>query len=144
MNLKVNSDASLSEVHESIDTTGGQHKPWWKRILAFIGPAYLVGVGYMDPGNWATDLAGGSKFGYTLIWVLLMSNLMALLLQSLSARLGIVRGRDLAQANRETYPKQINFILYILAEVSILSTDLAEVLGMAIGLHMLTGIPIIW
>ena len=144
MNLKVNSDASLSEVHESIDTTGGQHKPWWKRILAFIGPAYLVGVGYMDPGNWATDLAGGSKFGYTLIWVLLMSNLMALLLQSLSARLGIVRGRDLAQANRETYPKQINFILYILAEVAIAATDLAEVLGMAIGLHLLTGIPIIW
>lgn len=144
MNLKINSDASLSEVHESIDTTGGQHKPWWKRILAFIGPAYLVGVGYMDPGNWATDLAGGSKFGYTLIWVLLMSNLMALLLQSLSARLGIVRGRDLAQANRETYPKQINFILYILAEVAIAATDLAEVLGMAIGLHLLTGIPIIW
>ncbi len=144
MNLKVNSDASLSEVHESIDTTGSQHKPWWKRILAFIGPAYLVGVGYMDPGNWATDLAGGSKFGYTLIWVLLMSNLMALLLQSLSARLGIVRGRDLAQANRETYPKQINFILYILAEVAIAATDLAEVLGMAIGLHLLTGIPIIW
>ena len=143
MNLKVNSDASLSEVHESIDTTGSQHKPWWKRILAFIGPAYLVGVGYMDPGNWATDLAGGSKFGYTLIWVLLMSNLMALLLQSLSARLGIVRGRDLAQANRETYPKQINFILYILAEVAIAATDLAEVLGMAIGLHLLTGIPII-
>jgi manganese transport protein len=144
MNLKINSDASLSEVHESIDTTGGQHKPWWKRILAFIGPAYLVGVGYMDPGNWATDLAGGSKFGYTLIWVLLMSNLMALLLQSLSARLGIVRGRDLAQANRETYPKQINFILYILAEIAIAATDLAEVLGMAIGLHLLTGIPLIW
>jgi len=113
-------------------------------MLAFIGPAYLVGVGYMDPGNWATDLAGGSKFGYTLIWVLLMSNLMALLLQSLSARLGIVRGRDLAQANRETYPKRVNFILYILAEIAIAATDLAEVLGMAIGLHLLTGIPLIW
>ena len=144
MNLKLNSDASLSEVHGSIDATRIQDKPWWKRLLAFIGPAYLVGVGYMDPGNWATDLAGGSKFGYTLIWVLLMSNLMALLLQSLSARLGIVRGRDLAQANRETYPKYVNFILYLLAEIAIAATDLAEVLGMAIGLHLLTGIPLIW
>ena len=144
MNLKLNSDASLSEVHGSIDATRIQHKPRWKRFLAFIGPAYLVGVGYMDPGNWATDLAGGSKFGYTLIWVLLMSNLMALLLQSLSARLGIVRGRDLAQANRETYPKYVNFILYLLAEIAIAATDLAEVLGMAIGLHLLTGIPLIW
>ncbi|MFT3947446.1 MAG: Nramp family divalent metal transporter [Agriterribacter sp.] len=144
MNNKINSDASLSEVHGSIDTTAVQNKPWWKRMLAFIGPAYLVGVGYMDPGNWATDLAGGSKFGYTLIWVLLMSNLMALLLQSLSARLGIVRGRDLAQANRETYPKRVNFILYILAEIAIAATDLAEVLGMAIGLHLLTGIPLLW
>lgn len=112
--------------------------------MAFLGPAYLVGVGYMDPGNWATDLAGGSKFGYTLIWVLLMSNLMALLLQSLSARLGIVRGRDLAQANRESYPRYINFILYILAEIAIAATDLAEVLGMAIGLNLLTGISLMW
>ncbi|MGN6436746.1 MAG: Nramp family divalent metal transporter [Agriterribacter sp.] len=144
MNLRTNSDASLSEVHSSIDTTEGHRKPKWKRIAAFLGPAYLVGVGYMDPGNWATDLAGGSKFGYTLIWVLLMSNIMALLLQSLSARLGIVRGRDLAQANRETYPKYINFILYLLAEVAIAATDLAEVLGMAIGLHLLTGLPLMW
>jgi manganese transport protein len=109
-----------------------------------MGPAYLVSVGYMDPGNWATDLAGGSKFGYSLIWVLLMSNLMALLLQGLSARLGIVRGRDLAQANRETYPPAINFILYLLAEVAIAATDLAEVLGMAIGIQLLTGLPLIW
>jgi manganese transport protein len=98
----------------------------------------------MDPGNWATDLAGGSQFGYTLIWVLLMSNLMALLLQSLSARLGIVRGRDLAQANRETYPKYTNFFLYILAEIAIAATDLAEVLGMAIGIQLLTGMPLLW
>ena len=116
----------------------------WRRILAFFGPAYLVSVGYMDPGNWATDLAGGSHFGYSLLWVLLMSNIMALLLQSLSARLGIVRGRDLAQANRETYPKPINFILYLLAEVAIAATDLAEVLGMAIGINLLTGLPLIW
>jgi manganese transport protein len=98
----------------------------------------------MDPGNWATDLAGGSKFGYTLLWVLLMSNIMALLLQSLSARLGIVRGRDLAQANRETYPKGINFVLYILAEIAIAATDMAEVLGMAIGIYLLTDLPLIW
>ena len=135
--------ASLSEVHQSIDTTS-RHKPRWRRILAFFGPAYLVSVGYMDPGNWATDLAGGSQYGYTLIWVLLMSNLMALLLQSLSARLGIVRGRDLAQANRETYPAPVNFILYILAEIAIAATDLAEVLGMAIGIQLLTGLPLMW
>lgn len=136
-------DRSLSEVHETVDTTQ-VNRPVWKRIFSFFGPAYLVSVGYMDPGNWATDLAGGSQFGYTLIWVLLMSNLMALLLQSLSARLGIVRRRDLAQANRETYPRQVNFALYILAEIAIAATDLAEVLGMAIGLQLLTGIPLIW
>jgi manganese transport protein len=136
-------DNSLSEVHQSVDTTNLK-KPGWRRILSFFGPAYLVSVGYMDPGNWATDLAGGSQFGYQLIWVLLMSNLMALLLQTLSARLGIVRGRDLAQANRETYPKKMNYILYGLAEVAIAATDLAEVLGMAIGLQLLTGIPLIY
>jgi manganese transport protein len=134
--------ASLSEVHASVDIVAKEGK--WKKLFSFLGPAYLVSVGYMDPGNWATDLAGGSKFGYTLIWVLLMSNLMALLLQSLSSRLGIVRGLDLAQANRATYPKQVNFILYILAEVAIAATDLAEVLGMAIGIQLLTGMPLIW
>lgn len=136
-------DVSLSEVHESVDTTA-TNRPVWRRIFSFFGPAYLVSVGYMDPGNWATDLAGGSQFGYTLIWVLLMSNLMALLLQSLSARLGIVRRRDLAQANREVYPRPVNFALYVLAEIAIAATDLAEVLGMAIGLQLLTGIPLLW
>lgn len=135
--------ASLSEVHQSVDTTS-RHKSGWRRILSFFGPAYMVSVGYMDPGNWATDLAGGSQFGYKLIWVLLMSNLMALLLQSLSARLGIVRGRDLAQANRETYPRYVNYALYGLAEISIAATDLAEVLGMAIGIQLLTGLPLIY
>lgn len=139
---RLDNDASLSEVHESVDTT--TKAKGWRKILAFFGPAYLVSVGYMDPGNWATDLAGGSQFGYSLLWVLLMSNIMALLLQSLSARLGIVRKRDLAQANRETYPKFINFLLYILAEVAIAATDLAEVLGMAIGIYLLTGLPLIW
>ncbi|MEO5781900.1 MAG: Nramp family divalent metal transporter [Ginsengibacter sp.] len=134
-------DTSLSEVHESIDT---KKLIGWRRIFSFFGPAYLVSVGYMDPGNWATDLAGGSKFGYSLIWVLLMSNLMALLLQGLAARLGIVRGRDLAQANRETYPKVVNIMLWILAEIAIAACDLAEVLGMAIGIQLLTGLPLIW
>src|SRR6476661_9041178 len=143
MKSTANFDASLSEVHGSVDTTNTT-KPVWRRVMAFFGPAYLVSVGYMDPGNWATDLAGGSQFGYSLIWVLLMSNLMALLLQSLSARLGIVRKRDLAQANRETYPKYLNYILYGLAEIAIAATDLAEVLGMAIGLNLLTGLPLIW
>ena len=133
---------SLSEVHESVDTTG--HGKKWKKFFSFLGPAYLVSVGYMDPGNWATDLQGGAQFGYKLIWILLMSNLMALLLQGLSARLGIVRRRDLAQANRETYPAVVNFCLYILAELAIAACDLAEVLGMAIGIHLLTGIPILW
>ncbi len=136
------SDLSLSEVHGSvvINHTG----PRWKQLFSFFGPAYLVSVGYMDPGNWATDIAGGSQFGYRLLWVLLMSNLMALVLQSLSARLGIVRGRDLAQANREAYPRLVNFCLYILAEIAITACDLAEVLGMAIGIQLLTGLPLVY
>ena len=135
-------DNSLSDVHETVDTT--KPRKGIKRFLAYIGPAYLVSVGYMDPGNWATDLQGGAQFGYKLIWVLLMSNLMALLLQGLSARLGIVRRRDLAQANRETYPPLVNFCLYVMAEIAIAACDLAEVLGMALGIHLLTGLPLIW
>ncbi len=133
---------SLPEVFSSIKIpTGGRN---WKKILAFFGPAYLVSVGYMDPGNWATDIAGGSQFGYKLIWVLLMSNIMAVLLQSLSARLGIAHGRDLAQASKESYSPFINFVLYILAEIAIAACDLAEVLGMAIGLQLLFHIPLVW
>lgn len=138
----LHNDNSLSEVHATVDTT--KNRKGFKRILAYFGPAYLVSVGYMDPGNWATDLQGGAQFGYKLIWVLLMSNLMALLLQSLSARLGIVRRKDLAQANREVYPPFVNFCLYILAELAIAACDLAEVLGMAIGINLLTGLPLIW
>jgi manganese transport protein len=134
-------DDSLSEVHGSVSTSG---KTGWRKLFAFIGPAYLVSVGYMDPGNWATDIAGGSQFGYKLIWVLLMSNLMALLLQSLSARLGIVRGLDLAQASRNTYPAYINYPLYALAQIAIIACDLAEIIGMAIGLNLLFGLPLIW
>src|ERR1700749_2672610 len=133
-------NVSLSEVHGSVDTTA--RRSWWKQLFIFFGPAYLVSVGYMDPGNWATDLAGGSRFGYSLIWVLLMSNGMAILLQNLSARLGIVRGRDLAQANRETWPAFVNIPLYVLAEIAIAACDLAEVLGMAIGIQLLTGLPL--
>lgn len=132
---------SLEEVNQSVATA--HKKTGFRKILAFLGPAYLVSVGYMDPGNWATDIAGGSQFGYSLLWVLLMSNLMALLLQSLSARLGIVTQRDLAQASRETYSKVINYILYFLAEIAIAACDLAEVLGMAIGINLLFDIPLI-
>ena len=132
---------SLEEVNQSVATE--HKKTGFRKILAFLGPAYLVSVGYMDPGNWATDIAGGSQFGYSLLWVLLMSNLMALLLQSLSARLGIVTQRDLAQASRETYSRFINYILYFLAEIAIAACDLAEVLGMAIGINLLFDIPLI-
>lgn len=132
---------SLSEVHASVDVT---NRKGWRKLLAFLGPAYLVSVGYMDPGNWATDIAGGSKFGYSLIWVLLMSNLMAILLQSLSAKLGIVRQMDLAQASRASYHPSVNFCLWVFAEIAIAACDLAEVLGMAIGLKLLFGLPLIW
>ena len=127
---------------KKIDTT--THPGGMRRIFAFIGPAYLVSVGYMDPGNWATDIAAGSRFGYSLVWVLVLSNLMALLLQSLSARLGIVTGMDLAQASRKQYPRMVNYFLYALAEIAIAACDLAEVLGMAIGLQLLTGISLLW
>ncbi|WP_207423496.1 Nramp family divalent metal transporter [Desertivirga brevis] len=132
---------SLEEVHSSVHTKG---KTGWRKLLAYIGPAYLISVGYMDPGNWATDLAGGSQFGYQLIWVLLMSNLIALLLQSLSSRLGIVRGLDLAQASRNAYPHWANIPLYGLAQIAIVACDLAEIIGMAIGLNLLFGLPLIW
>lgn len=131
---------SLGEVHRSIrvDRTW----PRWKRAFAFIGPGYLVAVGYMDPGNWATSLAGGSRFGYTLLAVALLSSLMAILLQSLSARLGIATGRDLAQACRDSYPRPVSAGLWVLAELAIIATDIAEVIGTAIGLQLLLGWPL--
>ena len=132
---------SLEEVHGSVSTQN--KKSVFRKILAFFGQTYLISVGYMDPGNWATDIAGGSQFGYALLWVLLMSNIMALLLQSFSARLGIVTQLDLAQASRATYSKFINYILYFLAEIAIAACDLAEVLGMAIGINLLFDIPLI-
>ena len=132
--------SSLPEIHSSVGT--GQAS-WWKKMIAFGGPAYLVSVGYMDPGNWATDLEGGARFGYQLLWVLVLANLMAILLQTLSARLGIVSQRDLAQACRETYPRQISWALWILCEIAIAACDLAEVLGAAIGLNLLFHIPLL-
>lgn len=133
---------SLDHVNSSVDTTAKQSQA--RRLLAFIGPAYLISVGYMDPGNWATDIAAGSAFGYELIWVLLMSNLIALLLQNHCVRLGIVYRHDLAQASRRCFPKHINYVLYGLSEIAIAATDLAEVLGLAIGLNLLFHIPILY
>lgn len=139
---KKHENRSLSEVHESVVVPS--RGPWWRRWLAITGPALMAAVGYMDPGNWATDIAGGSRYNYALIWVLLMSNLMAILLQSLAARLGIVSRRDLAQVCHEEYPSAVNIPLYILAEIAITATDLAEVLGSAIALQLLFGLPLIY
>ena len=133
---------SLSEVHSSVAVP--ESRGFLRRLFAFAGPAYLVSVGYMDPGNWATDIAAGSRYGYALLWVLLMSNLMAVLLQSLSARLGLVSGRDLAQACRDRYPPAVNAVLWVLCEVAIAACDLAEVLGSAIGLQLLFGLPLMY
>ena len=138
--MRIGSRKSLEEVHSSVSTDKSN---FWRKLFAYMGPAYLISVGYMDPGNWATDIAGGSQFGYKLLWVLLMSNIMALLLQSLSARLGLVRGLDLAQASRATYPRIVNFCNWILAEIAIAACDLAEVIGMAIGLQLLFHISLI-
>ena len=132
---------SLPEVHASVRVP--RSGPWFRRLLAFMGPGYLVSVGYMDPGNWATDLAGGARFGYTLLSIILLSNLMAILLQALAARLGIVTGRDLAQACRDHYSRPVSFILYIACELAIIACDLAEVIGTAIALQLLFGIPLL-
>src|SRR5439155_4301105 len=133
---------SLPEVHQSIPVP--KHLSFWRKMLAFSGPGYLVAVGYMDPGNWATDLAGGSRFGYTLLSVVLISNLMAIVLQSLCAKLGIVTGRDLAQACRDHYSKPVAIGLWVLCELAICACDLAEVIGSAIALNLLFKIPLIW
>ena len=135
------STRSLEEIHGSVSTAVGSP---WKRLLAFGGPAYLVSVGYMDPGNWATDIEGGARFGYQLLWVLVMSNLMAILLQTLSARLGIVTRRDLAQACRDAYPRPVSGALWLLCEIAIAACDLAEILGAAIALQLLFHIPLLW
>ena len=132
---------SLPEVYGSVSVPRGGH--WSRRLLAFAGPGYLVSVGYMDPGNWATDLAGGSRFGYTLLSVILLSNLMAILLQALAARLGIVTDRDLAQACRATYSRPVNLLLWLACEAAIIACDLAEVIGTAIALKLLFGIPLV-
>ncbi len=133
--------ASLSEVHASIAIPAGAH--WLRRLIAFLGPGYMVSVGYMDPGNWATDLAGGAQFGYTLLSVILLSNVMAILLQALSARLGIATDRDLAQACRDSFSKPVSVMLWLACEAAIIACDLAEVIGTAIALQLLFGIPLL-
>src|SRR5205809_4456659 len=133
---------SLPESHRTIPIAPGLS--WFRKVLAFAGPGYLVAVGYMDPGNWATDIGGGSKFGYTLLSVILLSNLMAMLLQALSAKLGIVTGRDLAQACRESYSRPVSFALWIVCEIAIAACDLAEVLGSAVALNLLFHIPLLF
>src|ERR1700704_676212 len=133
---------SLPEVHRSIVVPGTAS--FWRKLIAFSGPGFLVAVGYMDPGNWATDLAGGARFGYTLLSVIMISNLMAILLQALAARLGIASGRDLAQACRDHYSRPVTIGLWILCEIAIAACDLAEVIGAAIALNLLFGLPLIW
>lgn len=130
---------SLPEVHGSVAIPAGAG--FWRKLFAFAGPGYLVAVGYMDPGNWATDIAGGARYGYTLLSVVFLSNLMAILLQSLAARLGIASGRDLAQACRDRYSRRTTYVLWFLAEIAIAATDLAEVIGSAIALKLLFGLP---
>src|ERR1700741_113008 len=137
-----NKSLSLAEVNGTVDTDVRGSR--LRQIFVFFGPAYLISVGYMDPGNWATDPAGGSAFGYTLLSVILLSNLMAILLQGLSAKLGIVTGRDLAQACRDHFGPTTNFALWILCEIAIAACDLAEVIGAAIALNLLFGIPLAW
>src|SRR5262249_26410720 len=132
---------SLPESHRTIPVPSTAS--WLRKIFAFAGPGYLVAVGYMDPGNWATDLGGGSTFGYTLLSVILMSNMMAMLLQALSAKLGIVTGRDLAQACRETYSRPVAVGLWVVCEIAIAACDLAEVLGSAVALKLLFGLPLL-
>jgi manganese transport protein len=135
-------EVSLPEVHKSIAIPHGAG--FWRKLFAFAGPGYLVAVGYMDPGNWATDLAGGARFEYALLSVILISNFMAILLQALAARLGIASGRDLAQACRDSYSRPTTIVLWILCEIAIAACDLAEVLGAAIALHLLLGLPVLW
>src|SRR3984957_16200220 len=134
------STLSLPEVHGSVAIPASAG--FWRKLFAFAGPGYLVAVGYMDPGNWATDLGGGAKFGYRLLSVVLISNLMAMFLQALSAKLGIVTGRDLAQACRDHYSRRTTFFLWIACEIAIAACDLAEVLGSAVALQLLFGIPL--
>src|SRR5205823_2499954 len=141
MKSELSPAASLPEVHGTVSTA---RPTVMRRMLAFAGPAYLVSVGYMDPGNWATDLEGGARFGYRLLWVLLLSNAMAILLQTLAARLGIVAGRDLAQACRESYSRPLGVTLWVLCEIAIAACDLAEVIGTVVGLKLLFGMPYLW
>ncbi len=135
-------EPSLPEVHSSVSISRSPF--YWRRLLGFVGPGFLISVGYMDPGNWATDIAGGSQFGYTLLFVIMLSNLMAILLQSLSLKLGVATERDLAQLCNEAYGRRVSFALWILAEIGIAACDLAEVIGSAIALELLFHIPLFY
>ncbi len=135
---------SLPEAHRTVNVERLANRPFWRRLLGFAGPGFMVSVGYMDPGNWGTDLAGGSQFGYALIWVILVSNLMAIFLQILCARMGVAMGKDLAQVCRDHYPKPVAIALWFLCEIAIIACDLAEVIGSAVALKLLFGIPLVW
>src|SRR5690348_3545363 len=139
--LDTGAQPSLPDAYRTIPIKNGS---WLRKMLSFAGPGYLVSVGYMDPGNWATDLKGGSVYGYQLLWVILASNLMAMLLQTLCARLGLVTQKDLAQACRDYYKKPAAIVLWILCELAIIACDLAEVVGSAVALNLLVGIPLLW
>ena len=139
----ISAQPSLPEVHSSVRVS--RSRSYWRRMLGFLGPGFLISVGYMDPGNWATDIAGGSRFGYTLLFVVMASNLMAILLQSLSLKLGVATERDLAQLCRERYGAKTSFALWILAEIGIAACDLAEVIGSAIALELAVSYPaLLW
>src|SRR5437588_6871329 len=133
---------SLPEVHASLTVPG--QASFWRKMLAFAGPGFLVSVGYMDPGNWATDIAAGSRYNYRLLFVIMLSNLMAILLQNLAIKLGVVTGRDLAQACRDHFSRPVSFLLWVACEIAIAACDLAEIIGTAIGLQLLFGIPLLW
>src|SRR6202046_5426391 len=135
-------ERSLPEVHSSVSISRSPVS--WRRLLGFLGPGFLISVGYMDPGNWATDIAGGSQFGYTLLFVIMLSNVMAILLQSLSLKLGVATERDLAQLCRESYGPKMSFVLWVMAETAIAACDLAEVIGSAIALELLFHIPLFY
>src|SRR5271165_6348215 len=138
----IQAEPSLPEVHATVSVS--RSPIYWRRLLGFLGPGFLISVGYMDPGNWATDIAGGSRFGYTLLFVIMLSNLIAILLQSLALKLGVATERDLAQVCRESYGPRTSFALWVMAEIAIAACDLAEVIGSAIALELLFHIPLLY
>ena len=141
--LLINGDPSMPEAYGTVPTQTGADVPWWRKIMGFVGPGVMISVGYMDPGNWSTDIAGGSAFGYDLLFIVLLSSLIAMFLQVLAVRVGFATGRDLAQCCRDVYPKWLVYILWVCMEIAILCCDLAEVIGAAVALKLLFGLPLI-